>query len=176
MAVSLGNGVSFSVAGGYQFEIIIAVIIILGIFRGIAGRKYTPFRVLRTPVIYMVFTLLAVFLTSVPNIYAQLMIILLPVGIPLGLRFGMDVKFFTKNGLLYYRRSRSILLIWAAALIVRISLELFSFKSLLAIIVFNAILSFITGMLLGEAVHILKTKKEAYIQSETAPTDSTGRV
>ena len=119
---------------------------------------------------------MAVFLTSVPNIYAQLMLLLLPVGIPVGLRFGKDVRFFTKNGLLYYRRSPFILLLWAGALIARVALELYSSQSLLGIIVFNALLSFITGMLLGEAIHIFRTKKENSVEALATSTDLAGKM
>jgi hypothetical protein len=173
---AFGTGLSFSSSGGYELEIIIGVMILYGIFRGLTGRKFTPLRVLRTPTIYSLFTLMAIFLTSIPSIYAQLMILLLPVGIPLGLRFGKDVKFFKKNDLLYYKRSPYILSVWAVALIARVSLELFSFQSLLAVIVFNALLSFITGMLLGEAVHILRTKKEHSANLGSGTVESTGRM
>ncbi|MGC8562000.1 MAG: hypothetical protein ACP5UZ_01865 [Thermoplasmata archaeon] len=174
MTQAPGTGISFTFGSGYQFELIIAIIIIFGIFRGLSGRRYTRLRVIRTPALYLLLTLLAVFLTSLPNIYAQLMILLVPVGIPAGIRFGKDVRFFSRNGVLYYRRSPSILLLWAVALVARTSLELFSFRSLLAIIVFNAILSFITGMLVGEAVHILRTNKEETIEQEKVSTGLSG--
>ncbi len=174
MTQALGTGPSFAIGSGYQFELIIAVIIIFGIFRGISGRRYTRLRALRTPVLYLVLTLIAVFLTSHPNIYAQLMILLLPIGIPVGVRFGKDVKFFSKDGMLYYKRSPTILLLWAVALVARTSIELFSFTSLLAIIVFNALLSFITGMLVGEAIHILRTDKEEALEQTKATTGFSG--
>ena len=176
MTQALGSGLPFSISGGLQFELIIGILIVLGIVRGLAGRKYTPLKVLRTPSIYLLFTLVAVFLTSVPNIYAQLMLLLLPVGIPVGLRFGKDVKFFTKNGLLYYKRSPFILLLWAGALIARVALELYSSQSLLGIIVFNALLSFITGMLLGEPIHIFRTKKENSVEALATSTDLAGKM
>ncbi|MCL5930155.1 MAG: hypothetical protein M1123_02590, partial [Candidatus Thermoplasmatota archaeon] len=89
-------------------------------------------------------------------------------------RFGKDVKFFSKDGMLYYKRSPTILLLWAVALVARTSLELFSFTSLLAIIVFNALLSFITGMLVGEAIHILRTDKEEALEQTKATTGFSG--
>lgn len=174
MTPASGTGLSFTYGSGYQFELIVAIIIIFGIFRGISGRRYTRLRVLRTPVIYLILTLLAIFLTSFPNIYAQLMILLLPVGIPIGIRFGKDVKFFSKNGVIYYKRSPTILLLWAVALVARTSLELFSFASLLAVIVFNALLSFITGMLVGEAIHILRTDKEEALEKNKVTTGFSG--
>ena len=174
MITAPGTVSSITFGSGYQLELIIAVIIIFGIFRGLSGRRYTRLRVLRTPVLYLVLTLIAIFLTSLPNIYAQLMILLLPVGIPLGVRFGKDVKFFSKDGVLYYKRSPTILLLWAVALVARTSLELFSFNSLLAIIVFNALLSFITGMLVGEAIHILRTDKEDALEQNKVTTGFSG--
>ncbi|MEM0134442.1 MAG: hypothetical protein QXU18_04335 [Thermoplasmatales archaeon] len=169
MAEVSSTSLPFAFNSGYLFELIIAIIILLGIIRGINGRRYTKARVLRTPVIYLLFTLAAVFLTSMPNIYAQLMILLLPIGIPIGTSFGKDVRFFSKNDVLYYKRSPFILILWAIALIARAAIELFSLNSLLAIIVFNALLSFITGMLLGEAVHILRTnKQETNVQNKTS--------
>ena len=173
---ALVTGLPFSISSGLQFELIIGVLIVIGIVRGLAGRKYTPLRVLRAPVLYVLFTLVAVFLTSIPNIYAQLMLLFLPIGIPVGLRFGRDVKFFTKNGLLYYKRSPFILLLWAGALIARVALELYSSQSILGIIVFNALLSFITGMLLGEAIHIFRTRKKTSNEETVVSTDSAGRV
>ncbi len=161
MAQALGTASPFTLSGGLQFELIIGVIVIYGVVRGLSGRKFSRARVIRTPLIYAVLTVVAVFLTSIPNIDAKLMVLLLPAGIPFGVRFGKDVKFFTKNGVLYYRRSPLILLLWAFALIARVSLELFSSGTLIAIIAINAILSFITGILLGEAVHILTRKNEA---------------
>lgn len=158
LAVSSPTVPSFS--AGYEFEIIIGFILILGIFRGLGGRRYSAARVIRTPAIYIVITVFAIFFSTLSNTYAQAMILLLPVGIPLGFRFGRDVKFFQKNGVLYYRRSPIILLIWAVALIARVSLEFSSLKSLIiAIFAINALLSLITGVLLGEAIHILRTHK-----------------
>lgn len=172
LATSITAVPSFS--AGYEFEILIGVIIILGIVRGLRGRKYSAARVLRTPLIYILFTAFAIFLSSIPNLYAQSMILLLPVGIPVGMKFGKDVRFFTRENILYYSRSPYILLLWALALIARVSLELFSFHSLLAIIVFNALLSFITGMLLGEAIHILRKRRTQNFGAEDFPTGSNG--
>ncbi len=132
-------------------------------------------RGLRTPIIYMLFTLVAVFLTSAPNIYAQIVLLLLPMRVPLGLKFGKNAKFFTKSGIIYYKRSPFILLLWALAFIARVALELYSSQSLLGIILFNALLSFITGMLLGEAIHIFRTKKETSMESGTLSTDISGK-
>ncbi len=149
---------SIPFASGQELEIFVGVIVILGIVRGLAGRKYSAARVLRTPAIYILLTTFAIFFTTLPNLYAKAMILLIPIGIPLGFRFGRDVKFFQKGEVLYYRRSPYILLLWAVALMARVYLELSSYSSLLlAIILFNGILSLITGMLLGEAIHILRT-------------------
>ncbi len=149
---------SIPFTSGQEFEIFIGVIVIFGIVRGLSGRKYSAARVIRTPTVYILLTAFAIFFTTLPSLYAKAMIILIPIGIPLGFRFGRDVKFFQKGEVLYYRRSPFILLLWAVALIARVYLELSSYSSLLlAIILFNGILSFITGMLLGEAIHILRT-------------------
>jgi cation transport ATPase len=172
LAVSTTTIPSFS--AGYEFEILIGVIIILGIVRGLSGRKYSAARVLRTPAIYILFTAFAIFFSSTPNLYAQSMILLLPVGIPVGMKFGKDVKFFKRDDVLYYRRSPYILLLWALALIARVSLEFFSLHSLLAIIVFNALLSFITGMLLGEAIHILTKRRTQNFGAEDFPSGFNG--
>lgn len=165
-SVTLFSLSNFSSA--YLLEIVVGILIIIGIVRGLRGRRYSPLRALRTPMIYILFTLFAIFLSSIPNVYAQYMILLLPVGIPIGYRFGRDVKFFTRDNTLYYTRSPYILLIWAIALIARVSLEMSSFRSLLAIIIFNALLSFVTGMLLGEAIHILSTHSKGKVQSTIA--------
>ena len=175
MSQPVTSGFSFGTSGGYEFEIIIGIIILFGIFRGLTGRKYALLRVLRTPVIYTVLTLIAVFLTSINDFYAQIMIVLLPIGIPVGIRFGKDVTFFMKNGTLYYKRSPYLLLIWAFALIARVSIELFSFQSLLAVIIFNALLSFITGMLMGEAIHILRTDEKEKARSGSVFVESIGK-
>ncbi|MEM0138678.1 MAG: hypothetical protein QW100_03000 [Thermoplasmatales archaeon] len=166
--------VSYSPSAGYSLELVIAIIVLVGIARGIKGRRYTKLRVLRTPLIYLVFTLAAVFVTTRPNIYAQLVILLLPLGFPIGSSFGRDVKFFSKNGEIYYRRSPFILVLWAFALIARASIEILSLDSLAAIIVFNAILSFTTGMLLGEAIHILRTEKQESKEAKGASLDLVG--
>ncbi|MEM4104148.1 MAG: hypothetical protein QXF80_04015 [Thermoplasmatales archaeon] len=166
--------VSYSSSAGYSLELVVAIIILFGIARGIKGRRYTKLRVLRTPLTYLIFTLAAVFITSRPSIYAQLTILLLPLGFPIGSSFGGDVKFFYKNGEIYYKRSPSILVLWAIALIARASIEIFSIDSLSAIIVFNAILSFTTGMLLGEAVHILRTEKPEQEKEKRASLDFAG--
>ena len=79
--------------------------VIVGIVRGLVGRRYSAGRVLRTPAIYILFTAFAIYFTKWPNIYAEAVIVLIPIGIPFGIKFGKDVKIFKKENVLYYRRS-----------------------------------------------------------------------
>ena len=90
---------------GYYFEIFIGIMVIVGIVRGLVGRRYSAGRVLRTPAIYILFTAFAIYFTKWPNIYAEAVIVLIPIGIPFGIKFGKDVKIFKKENVLYYRRS-----------------------------------------------------------------------
>lgn len=144
---------------GYYFEIFIGIMVIVGIVRGLVGRRYSAGRVLRTPAVYILFTAFAIYFTKQPNIYAEAVIVLIPVGIPFGIKFGKDVKIFKKENVFYYRRSPYILIIWALALIARVYLELSSFNSIYAIMVINSLLSLITGLLLGEAINIFRTHR-----------------
>ena len=152
---------------GYYFEIFIGIMVIVGIVRGLVGRRYSAGRVLRTPAIYILFTAFAIYFTKWPNIYAEAVIVLIPIGIPFGIKFGKDVKIFKKENVLYYRRSPYILIIWALALTARAYLELSSFNSIYPIIAINSLLSLITGLLLGEAINILRTHRRTTKQMKS---------
>lgn len=145
----------------YVFPIVIfAVIIALRVIRSVSGRVYSTARVLRLPVVYTIITLIAVIGIGFLDNVIFLTLALIPVGFLLGYRFGTNVNFFTRNGIVYYRRSPVIMIIWLGSLIGRMILELFYPENLQVMLAIDSALSVTTGLIIGEALNLVSERKK----------------
>ena len=154
------TGISSNSDSLYSLIIIIAIIVTLRLYRGINGRAYSRVRVLRAPVIYVVLTLITVVPSGISNIADLGTLILIPVGLIAGYRFGANVTFFRQNGVLYYKRSQLIMIVWLLSLIIRLVMEILYPASSTAILAVNVLLTVTTGLIIGEAMNIIKKENE----------------
>ncbi len=139
--------------------VLIVYIVARRIWSGVKGRRYKKSRVLRIPVLYVLLTLFLVYSVSSHDYYAYYSLLLIPAGVIPGLRFGSTVKFFSKNSVLYYKRSQVIMIAWLISFLLRVLLEIFFPSSINAEILVDMILSFTTGLIIGETFHILREAK-----------------
>ena len=154
------TGLSSNSDSLYSLVIIIAIIVTLRLYRGINGRAYSRTRVLRTPVIYVILTLITVVPTGISNIADLGTLVLIPVGLIVGYRFGTNVTFFRQNGIVYYKRSQIIMVVWLFSLIIRLVMEILYPTSSTAILAVNVLLTVTTGLIIGEAMNIIKKENE----------------
>ncbi len=146
--------------GLLYFLVFIAIIVTLRLYRGIHGRRYSNARVLRLPVIYTILTLVSVLLAGFIDNEILVTLALIPLGFIVAYRFGSNVNFFTRNGTVFYRRSPVIMVIWLASFISRYILEILYGNNLQVILFVDAILSLTTGLIIGEAFHVLSKRKD----------------
>ncbi len=156
-----------SVQSLYALFIFLAIIVTLRIYRGINGRVYSTYRVMRVPVVYVLLTLFTILAvgTFYPILVATL--VLIPAGLLLGYRFGTKVKFFSRNGRLYYARSPAILIVWLVSFIGRLIVEVTIPPTLTVDFVIDVVLCATTGLLIGEAMNIVRKRKE-YVEPQSS--------
>ncbi len=146
----------------YLLAIIIAVVVTMRMYRGIKGAKFSKSRLFRTPVIYFVltaFSLLAYYGAQYFYYLVTGAIAMFAIGTLIGLKHASGVEFFERDGTTHYRRAPYILLVWMAAFIARIFLE-FAYPNLVYVaLLVTLLLSFSTGLILGEALHISEKHK-----------------
>ncbi|MEM3675442.1 MAG: hypothetical protein QXV22_00115 [Thermoplasmataceae archaeon] len=133
--------------------VIIILIVTRRLYRGINGTRFSYARVLRLPVIYGILTIFYSLL--LPTQYIIYSLILIAMGTALGVLFGSSVKFFTRNQQVFYRRSPVIMSVWLAAFIARISVDFAFPNNQIAILVVTLLLSVTTGIIIGEAFHLI---------------------
>ncbi len=146
--------------GIVYFLIFVAIIVTLRLYRGMYGRRYSNARVMRLPVVYTILTLISVLILGFIDNIVLLTLALIPLGFFIAYRFGSNVNFFTRNGEVYYRRSPVIMIIWLGSFLTRYLLEILYGNNFQIILVVDAILSLTTGLIIGEAFHILSRRKE----------------
>ena len=140
--------------------VFMALIVVRRVYRGINGRLYRDSRVFMLPAIYLVLTVALTVPIGITNPTYFAVLVLVPLGILIGLRFGGNISFFRKNTLLYYKRSPFILFFWLFSFILRIILEFLYPGNIEALFIVDALLSLTAGMILGESLHTLAKKKE----------------
>ena len=137
------------------FLIFIGFILFISSIRVVRGSKYSEGSVMNRPIFYLIYSIIFS-LASLPDF---LSLVLIPfdivAGYLVGKRYGGDVSFFIKNGYLYYKGSIFIYVLWLSFFILRILIEIFYPNNFYAIFIVNNLLLFSTGLLLGEARHII---------------------
>ncbi len=134
--------------------IIIAVVLSLGIYRGLKGMKYTKTNVYRRPIMYFVVTLFGLAVLNPSYIDATASLATLIAGYIIGRRLAGGVKFFDKNGTTFYTRSPFIMVIWLVSYIARFGIAYAYPESVILAVVVEIVLAGTTGMIIGEAHHI----------------------
>ncbi|MCL5783086.1 MAG: DUF1453 family protein [Candidatus Thermoplasmatota archaeon] len=162
-------GTASQLAGTSFFLVLVALVIARRVLGGVRGRIYSERRVLMIPVIYILLTVLSVAALGYIHEIILGTLALLPAGVLFGSKFGTKVEFFWKNGMIYYRRSPVVLILWLGSFIVRVLLETIYPGNLQVEIVIDAVLSLTAGLLLGEAMNILGKRKKF---NENAPDQS----
>lgn len=137
------------------------------LYRGMHGGKFSKVRLLRIPIIYSVITVISAVFMPLEYIFIALGIGL--AGLAVGSLYGDTARFFDRNSNTYYTRSPIIMVIWLAAFISRIGIELFyttstsffgSTGSTLPAIIVNMLLAGSTGLLAGETIRIYRKYEE----------------
>jgi hypothetical protein len=165
LSLSINSGTNISGISGdttqlYGLIVFLAIIITLRLYRGLNGRIYSTSRVLRTPIIYILLTLFTVFFSGILNTALESTILLIPLGTLLGYAYGTHVTFFYRNNYLYYKRSPVVMIIWLVALIIRFGIEVLIPLNVTWLLIIDLLLSGTTGILMGEALNIIRKRKE----------------
>ncbi|MEM0160508.1 MAG: hypothetical protein QXQ25_02145 [Thermoplasmata archaeon] len=144
---------------------IFVLIVTRRVYRGIRGRAYSARRVLTLPVLYILITIAFIVPSAILEPFFFITFIFIIGGLILGIRFGEKVSFFYKNGTLYYKRSTFILFFWLISFIVRITMEFLLPSTFIIDISIDSILALTSGLLIGEAIHII-TSKNRFLEND----------
>lgn len=133
--------------------IVIAILFIYRTVRTLMGEKFSGVKIFLIPLVYSVFVLFT-FLPS--DIYQKTSsLITAIVGIVIGLSLSRKVEVYEKKSNLYYKKSLTVTFLWTLFFSVKIVTYLYYpqyyFQS-----TFSALLTLVTGMLIGEAIKIYR--------------------
>lgn len=132
------------------FAAFIALFVGRRIYRASKGGKYTKKGLILSPLMYLAFT--AVTYIGLNLIGILICSISFAFGLALSGALKGQLHFFTKNNQLYYKRSITIVAGWTVAYVLR--LYLFIFYDVTVGLVLSVILSYLTGLIIGEAFQI----------------------
>lgn len=147
------------------------VLIFVGrrLYRAVYGSKYTTSGLILSPILYLGFTSSTFIGLSLEGL------IICSVGFAVGLGLSGVLRgqlhFFEKKSALYYKRSVSIVVVWTIAFVLRLYLLLF--YDITVGLVLSVILSYISGVITGEAFQIAVQKSMFdYRRQHSAPTET----
>lgn len=137
------------------FGIFVMVFVGRRLYRAVKGGKYTSMGLILSPLLYLLFTsftfiglgLLGLMICSVAFAF----------GLALSGILKGQLHFFEKQGQLYYKRSITIVVGWTVAFVLR--LYLFIFFDITVGLILSLILSYISGLIIGEAFQIAVQKR-----------------
>ncbi|MEM0158693.1 MAG: hypothetical protein QW812_04195 [Thermoplasmataceae archaeon] len=134
------------------FSIVFAGRKFIHVFR---GHRYSSRSLVLSPLLYFAFSTAALYG------FNSLDILISSIAFLMGLMFSSfvrsGVRFYEREGVLYYRRSFLIVLVWTAAFLVRIYVLLF--YDITAGLFLGVILTALTGLIIGEAFQIAVHKR-----------------
>ena len=143
--------------------IIFFLIIFYIIVRRLRPRKFKIGRIYKWTAIYILLTLfLAV------QIRDLLILLSLPVSGILGYILGLkilergEIRFFYKNGILYYKWPNSIIVLWSGLFVIRLFLELLGSKNIIVLSIVDLLLSFSTGLIVSASNITIKRAKQFF--------------
>lgn len=152
--VSLGTS-SFSMTDIIVIFIIIILYLLYRIYRSTKGMKYTERNVYRGPLLYLILVFLGIAVLNPTYIEIISVILSIIIGYFVGRKLSGGVSFFEKNNTTYYRRSPAVLILWVISFLVRFIIEIFYPTNFILALITEIILAITTGIILGEAHHIL---------------------
>ncbi|MCG2909746.1 MAG: hypothetical protein L7G92_04075 [Stygiolobus sp.] len=145
----------------YEESLIVYLIIVIYItVRRLRPRKFRSKRMYFWPIIYIL--LIISFSAQVND--PLVLLSLIPSGV-LGYFLGYrllennEIKFFFKDGTLYYKWPYSVTLTWSLLYILRMSLEFFALNSL-TIVIIDLLLALNTGILIAASAVTLREAKK----------------
>ncbi len=137
--------------GIYIVYISVLVMFLYTFFNYLRLGKFSFFRAFASPTIYILILALTINYSNVEgDVYAAL------AGIPGifgGILIGRDALFVRRHNQVLYRRSFFATIVWTLALYIRLSV-LFFYPIYAYIVFSSAFLSFLTGLIFGEAIRI----------------------
>lgn len=137
------------------FAAFVTVFVGRRIFRATAGGKYTRSGLVLSPLMYLAFTSSTYIDLSLVGLL--ICAIFFAIGIGLSGPLRGQLKFFEKDGQLYYQRSLLIVMGWTVAYVLR--LYILIFYDVTVGLILSVILSYITGLIIGEAFQIAVQKR-----------------
>ena len=152
------ESIAYSIIFRYKdifFGAFVAIFVGRRIIRISLGGRYSVRSLIFSPLLYLAFTgATYVGLTTVELLACSIAFAL---GLGLSSLFKGQVKFFEKKKILHYRRSPLIGLAWTIAFVVRIYLLIY--YDVTAGFFLSIILSYLSGLILGEAFQIAIQKR-----------------
>ncbi len=152
-------------AGGIVLLAVIVLVITVRVYRSATrGIRFSTARIYRLPALYLLITIISI--ASITSLSQGLLLsaALLAAGLLAGLRMAGGVKFFEKNGAIYYKRSPLVMLIWLVSFFARFGMGYMYPSVHYATLAVALVLAATTGLIIGEASHI-KKGYEAYKRS-----------
>lgn len=137
------------------FAAFVAVFVGRRIFRATAGGKYTRSGLVLSPLMYLAFT--ASTFIDLGLVGLLICAVFFAIGIGLSGPLRGQLKFSEKDGQLYYKRSIWIVMGWTVAYVLR--LYILIFIDVTVGLILSAVLSYITGLIIGEAFQIAVQKR-----------------
>ncbi len=126
------------------------------LYAGLNGIPYSRGRLIRMPLLYLLFTLLSVFGFGTIDIYVVSTLVLIPAGAAAGLFMTSKPSFFYVKGRVFYRRHVYIMTFWIVSYVARLVIEFtYPFNLILEIVV-SGLLAATTGLIIGEVFNTWK--------------------
>lgn len=144
---------------GDIFVLIIVLILSARVYRGRKGTKFSMYRVIGIPILYLLLTVGTVLYSNMTYTEYAIAAGAFIIGALLGTVLGKETKFFDKDERLYYKRSTIVITVWLVSYIFRDILPILFTGIPLLTIAANMALALTTGMLIGESAHIYKEYK-----------------
>ncbi len=143
----------------YFFLVFIGLIMFRYLRTGLNGRKYSYARMMRRPIIYIVLTVILALSLYENYLYMLAVAIAFLPGIFFGDKFGKLSSVYKQGDIIMYKSNPIILIVWLVSLIARIFVEFEYPTNIDGIFYTEVLLSFTSGILLGEAFNIVNKVK-----------------
>ncbi len=164
--LSAANTVPAVASGSAPLDPLLILLIVFALFAarrfyvGMNGAQYSTARIMRIPVLYVILTVISAFPYGIVNVYILSTLALLPVAVVFGSFYFTRCSFFYRNGVVYYRRHMYAMLLWLVSFILRLSMEILLPFNLVIECAISGLLSFTTGIIIGEAINIRRKYNE----------------
>ena len=76
-----------------------------------------------------------------------------------------EIKFFYKNGILYYKWPTSIIVLWFGLFVIRLFLEFFGSINIIVLSIVDLLLSFSTGLIVSASNITVKRAKQFLVEN-----------